>query len=126
MVVIAASGTSTCAVSALRRLFAEDPQPPTAPLFRFSSKTFTYKNFVAALRRRLAASNVNHPELYSGHSLRRGAMTTVKLNGMLDSDIQRLGRWSLEAFQRYIDTDIAFRFRLSRQLVTGSSTPFLS
>jgi hypothetical protein len=118
-IVIAASNTSTCAVKALKRLFTEDDQPPSAPLFRFSSKIFSYRNFVTALRRRLDDHNVPNSAIYSGHSFRRGAATTAKLNGILDSDIQRLGRWSLDAFERYIVTDTAYRYRLSCHFITG-------
>ena len=112
-IVVAASSTFTCPVQALRRLFAEDPQPPYAPLFRFSTKVFLYRNFVTALRSRISNHNIPNSTLFTGHSLRRGAATSAKLHGMLDSDIQRLGRWTSEAFQRYIDTDISYRFRLS-------------
>lgn len=125
-IVVASTGSSTCPVKALKRLFELDPQPPTAPLFRLSSRVFSYENFVAATRSRLRAHNVPNAMHFSGHSFRRGAATTAKLNGMLDSDIQRLGRWSSEAFQRYIDTDAAYKFRLSRQFLSGSSPPFTS
>ena len=124
-IVIAASNSSTCPVRALRRLFKEDPQPPNAPLFRFSNRAFSYKNFVAALRHRLDAIGIRDSSIYSGHSFRRGAASTAKMNGMLDADIQRLGRWNSECFQRYIDTDVYYRFRLSKQFLAGVS-PSLS
>ena len=74
---------------------------------------FLYTNFVTTLRQRLSLHNILNSSLFTGHSLRRGTATLAKLHSMLDLDIQRLGRWTLEAFQRYIDTDISFRFRLS-------------
>lgn len=123
-IVISATDTATCPVKALCRLFTEDPRPQMDPLFRFPSKTFSYHNFVTELRKRLAAHGVPNSTRFTGHSLRRGAATTAKLNGMLNSDIQRLGRWSSEAFERYIDTDIAYRFRLNRQFLRGVSPAF--
>jgi hypothetical protein len=124
-IVIAASNSSTCPVRALRRLFKEDPQPLNAPLFRFSTRVFSYKNLVAVLRHRLDLKSIPDSHIYSGHSFRRGAASTAKMNGMLDADIQRLGRWNSECFQRYIDTDVYYRFRLSKQFLTGVS-PSLS
>ena len=52
-IVIAATGSSTCPVRALRRLFEEDSQPRDAPLFRLSSGALLYHKFVAIVRSRL-------------------------------------------------------------------------
>ena len=123
-IIIAATGTSTCPVQALRRLFEEDPQPRNSPLFRFSSGALSYRKFVGAVRSRLQKNGIPDSDNYSGHSFRRGAATQAKANGMLNEDIQRLGRWSSEAFRRYIDTDAAYRFRLSRHFLTGRSPAF--
>jgi hypothetical protein len=125
-IIIAATATPTCPVQALRRLFEEDPQPLDSPLFRLSSGPLSYHKFVAIVRQRLQDSGVANPQEYSGHSFRRGAATQAKANGMLNEDIQRLGRWSSEAFRRYIDTDAAYRFRLSRHFLTGRSPAFSS
>ena len=124
-IMIAASNLSTCLVRALCRLFKEDSQPPNAPLFRFSHRVFSYKNLVAALHHRLDAVGIPNSSAYSGHSFRRGTTSTAKMNGILDADIQRLGRWNSECFQRYIDTDIQYQFRLSKQFLAGVS-PLLS
>jgi hypothetical protein len=40
-IVVAATGRSTCPVQALRHLFAIDPQPPNAPLFRLTTSLFS-------------------------------------------------------------------------------------
>ena len=123
-ITIIASNSSTCVVQVLQRLFRLDPQPPKAPLFRFTHQTFSYSNFVAMIQTRLRLRGFPHWNMFSGHSFRRGAASTAKLNGMLDSDIQRLGRWTSEAFQRYIDTDLAYRYRLNKQFVSGFSPSF--
>jgi hypothetical protein len=125
-IIIAATGTPTCPVQALRRLFEEDSQPIDSPLFRLSSRPLSYRKFVSTVRQRLQESGIADSEEYSGHIFRRGAATQAKANGMLNEDIQRLGRWSSEAFRRYIDTDAAYRFRLSRHFLTGSSPAFSS
>ncbi|KAH8930079.1 hypothetical protein BT69DRAFT_1180113, partial [Atractiella rhizophila] len=38
----------------------------------------------------------------AGHSLRSGGATHLAANGIPDSTIQKIGRWSSEAFQIYI------------------------
>ena len=116
-IILAAIEDAICLVRALRRLFDQDIQPPTAPLFRFYNRTFSYINFVEELRGRLSRKGVPSYKLYTGHSFRRGAAITAKMKGMLDSDIQRLGRWSSEAFQRYIQSDFAYRLRLSKHFL---------
>jgi hypothetical protein len=97
-IVLVASSNSICLVRALKRLFDIDAQPPSAPLFHFSSKAFSYNNFVLALRRRLDDHSIINSTSYLSHSLHQGAATQAKINGMLDSNIQQLGRWLLEAF----------------------------
>jgi hypothetical protein len=120
-IVISASDTSTCPVRALRRLFAEDPQPLNSPLFRFANRAFSHDNLVKTLRNRLDRAGIANSSTYSGHSFRRGAASQAKMNGLSDSDIQRLGRWNSECYQRYIATDKAYRYRLSRLFLTGIS-----
>ena len=41
---------------------------------------------------------------YAGHSLRRGSSTVCALHRIEDHVIQKLGRWSSNCYQRYIDT----------------------
>jgi hypothetical protein len=122
-IVLVATRGPSCPVVALRRLFNDDPQPPDAPLFRFSGRAFSHSHFVETLRGVLMAKNVPNSNLYSSHSYRRGAASTAKNSGMAKDDIQRLGRWTSECFQRYIDTDITYRFRLSKLFLTGVSPP---
>ena len=41
---------------------------------------------------------------YAGHSLRQGSSTVCALHCIEDHVIQKLGRWSSNCYQRYIDT----------------------
>jgi hypothetical protein len=77
---------------------------PTAPLFRSSSGAFDYKFFVNTLRAYLLKIDDPHLSRYSGHSFRQGAAQHASDNGILDTDIQRLGRWSSDAFKLYFNT----------------------
>ena len=74
-IIIAATGTLTCPIRALRHLFEEDPQPIDSPLFRFSTGALLYRKFVSMVRQRLQESGIPNLEEYSRHSFRRGAAT---------------------------------------------------
>jgi hypothetical protein len=67
-IVISTSDTSTCPVRALRRLFAEDPQPLNSPLFRFANRAFSHDNLVKTLRKRLDHASITNSSTYSRHS----------------------------------------------------------
>jgi hypothetical protein len=121
-IILAATNSPTCPVRALRHLIQTDIQPPSAPLFTFYNREFSYQQFVDETRQRLCDAGNKQYNSFTGHSYRRGAATTAKLHGMLDSDIQRLGRWTSESFQRYIDTNFTFRFNLNKRFLTGIST----
>ena len=46
-------------------------------------------------------------------------------NGILEYDIQRLGRWSSEAFKGYFHISQAYKFHLNRRFQTGRSVPVI-
>ena len=54
---------------------------------------------------------------YSGHSYRSGCATSAAMVGMSDWEIKLLGRWTSDAYQRYIQAPtvmlVAFAQRLS-------------
>lgn len=102
-IVLAATGEKTCPVNALRRLFIQDPRPADAPLFRFSSSAFSRQNVVAILKKRIASIGLSDTS-FSGHSFRKGAAQHAADHGMLDENIQRLGRWTSNAFKLYFTT----------------------
>ena len=110
-IVLAATNESTCPVTALRRLFRNDPQPSTSPLFRLGT-AFTRASVIASLKKRLIAAGIND-SAYSGHSFRKEAAQHAADHGMLDESIQRLGRWSSNAFQLYLQTSQASLFNLN-------------
>ena len=125
-IVLAATHDQTCPVTALRQLFLADKQPLTAPLFRSGSGAFDYNYFVQTLRKHL--HNIGDPRVdhYSGHSFRRGAAQHAADNGILDVDIQRLGRWSSDAFKLYFNTSLTHRFSLNKRFLTGKAPPLFT
>jgi hypothetical protein len=99
-------------------LFLDQP-PPTAPLFRFDLGAFEYKPFMDTLRHRL--EDIGRSVCYSGHSFRGEAQHAAD-NGILDGDIQHLGRWSSDAFKL---TSFSHRFSLNKRSLSGTA-PSLS
>jgi hypothetical protein len=64
-------------------------------------------------------------EGYLGHSFRKGAAQHAHDSGILDDQIQILGRWTLEAFRVYFTTNAAVLYKLNHQFQMGS-LPLLS
>lgn len=117
-IILAATGENTCPVAALRQLFLIDPQPSNAPLFRLNSGSFSRQGVVAALKKKLIQAGIKETE-FSGHSFRKGAAQYAADQGMLDENIQRLGRWTSNAFRLYFKTSPATLFNLNLSLQKG-------
>jgi hypothetical protein len=124
-IVVARTGDATCPVSALRALYTLDPQPPRAPLFRTHNSTLSRNKHINEMRKRLKDNGYEDHKCYAGHSPRRGAAQHAADNGILEYDIQRLGRWSSEAFKGYFHISQAYKFYLNRRFQTGCSVPVI-
>ena len=61
------------------------------------------------------------PHLVSSHSLRAGGATAMHINGILDSTIQKMGRWSSDTFLIYIQDQL---FQFSNNITSLMSTEF--
>lgn len=99
-IILAATGEKRCPVAALTRLYTIDPQPANAPLFRLSSGAFSRFSVVSTLKKRIALAGLAQAN-YSGHSFRKCAAQHAADHGMLDEMIQKLGRWTSNAFRLY-------------------------
>ena len=76
--------------------------PGSAPAFSFSKSEFiTYKSFTERLKNLLAKAGQS-PELFSGHSFRRGGATFLHKVGGTVLQIQAAGDWSSQCFTRYL------------------------
>ena len=62
---------------------------------------------------------------YSGHSFRKGAAQHKAEHGILDESIQRLGRWTSNAFKLYFTTipETLFNLNLSFQMGMPLAVP---
>jgi hypothetical protein len=124
-IVLACTNTPSCPVTALRALLTLDPQPRRAPLFRTHKGAFNRNAYVNTMRVRLKGIGVKNYKAYAGHSPRRGAAQHASDNGILDDDIQRLGRWSSQAFKGYFAISLAYKFALNKRFLTGKARPVI-
>ena len=83
------------------RCFAKSP-PAHTPLFLMpNGRALSRIEFISRLRRLLSTLGYNALR-YSGHSLRIGAASSAAYAGVSPDLIKVLGRWSSDAYQRYI------------------------
>ncbi len=102
-IILGATSKPTCPVAALKKLFIQDPRPSNAALLKLKSSAFPCQAVVNILKQCIAAAGF--PETnYSGHSFRKGAVQHTANHGILDESIQRLGRWTSNAFKLYVIT----------------------
>ena len=79
---------------------------PSDPLFITESGHVASRQwFLLHLRNVFCLSGIS-PTLYSGHSFRIGAATSASRNGVPDHLIKIMGRWSSQAYLRYIRSDL--------------------
>ena len=101
---IAAVGSAVCPVALMRRYLRCHPTG-TGPLFVWRPQFYLVRTDVVSLLRRCfpGVTNINT------HSFRIGGASAAASVGVPDSQIQILGRWSSDAYRRYLhlsDTSI--------------------
>ncbi|KAI3281148.1 hypothetical protein DTO002I6_9947 [Penicillium roqueforti] len=121
-IILAKTGDGACPVDALQRLLLLDPKASDAPLFSFHRRPFNRNNFLSTLSTKLRALGI-HADGYSGHSFRKGVAQHAHDSGILDDQIQVLGRWTSEAFRVYFTTNTSALYKLNHQFQTGSPAP---
>ena len=103
---MAKTSSDLCPVVALLSYLARRPSPAGGPLFiKEDGSALIKSEMVAVLHATLRLARID-PTFYKGHSFRIGAATTAAALGIQDSLIQKLGRWSSNAFLAYIRTKI--------------------
>ena len=101
MVLIGATGTSTCPVRAMRKYLGEHH---SGPLFTLTSGKFLTRRNVSDVTKSLLSMAGIDPTSYSSHSYRIGAATSAAAAGLSDHLVKTLGRWRSSAYQGYIRT----------------------
>jgi hypothetical protein len=90
----------------------------TDPLLVLSSgKAMRKSDFISFTKSTLSRIGID-PSGYSGHSYRAGAATSGAEAGFADYELQLLGRWSSDAYLRYIRAPPALLSSLSNRLAS--------
>jgi len=89
--------SNICPVKALKNMLAVRNDDADTLFIMREGTTFTRTRFLTLLKQHLP----NDP-LLSGHSFRAGGATWAANLGLSELDISRMGRWSSQAFRRYI------------------------
>ena len=108
-------------ISHLKKHFAQN-LPLDKPAFSYfdgcTLKVITYDIFTKKLKSLLNLAGYS-PELYSGHSMRRGGATLLFQLGCNPLLIQALGDWTTDQFLKYCGLSLEQRF--SAQILMASS-----
>ena len=115
---IAASNDSACPVAAMKKLTCIDSHRPAhAPLFcigPYEQRPFTREYVIQRLRELAIGAGLGYGA-WNGHSFRRGAATWAAEMGIVDNQIQILGRWRSDAYKTYIEYSREQRIALSQR-----------
>lgn len=120
-VYIGCSENPVCAVCTMSNylckretVFSSDPE---SPLFLFTSGTPLTRSLLCNHIKLCIATLGFNPDNYSGHSLRAGGATDAAKNGLADWEIKFLGRWTSNAYLRYIRLPPEFKAGLARRMI---------
>jgi hypothetical protein len=106
----------------LVNLFDIVDAPPSAPAFSFTKSSFvTYKSFTDRLKVLLSSAGLS-PNLYSGHSFRRGGASYLHQVGGSVLQIQAAGDWSSQCFTRYLYLSTEERLKAQHLISSSLST----
>lgn len=112
---VAAVPGPLCPVTLMREYLQRHPSS-TGPLFVWSVGRYLIRSDIVLLLRRCFPNNVR----LNTHSFRIGGASAAASAGVPDSQIQLLGRWSSDAYRRYIHVSDDNVIRLGRALASGS------
>ena len=86
----------------IKKLFNTVDANPDAPAFSYSKQGFiNYRGFTTRMKALLSSAGLN-PDLYSGHSFRRGGASFLFDAGASQLMVQILGNWSSLVYTRYL------------------------
>ena len=106
----------------MERLLDTVAAPGSSPAFSYTVSQFiTYKCFTNRLKKTLSLAGLS-PELYSGHSFRRGGASFLHNVGGSTLQIQAAGDWSSECFTRYLYLTTEERLKAQHLISNALST----
>ncbi|XP_035692093.1 uncharacterized protein LOC118426678 isoform X2 [Branchiostoma floridae] len=98
---IAQPGCKYCPVSSLERFLLRRGGKSGCLFTSSNGSPVSSDHFTKVLKACVVQANLD-PHKYTSHSFRIGAATQAAIQGVPDDTIQRLGRWSSDAFKKYI------------------------
>ena len=102
-IALGASHTKVCPIKSMRRYWQNRRKiSHNLPLFILDNGGYLTREKLAFTLKELLQDLGMEPSHFSTHSFRIGATTTAARMGIQDSLIQQLGRWSSDAYRRYI------------------------
>lgn len=114
-------------VSALKRSISRFPDAADTalPLFSYVRKNgslscLTYNSFVTCLKEHLRKAGYD-PNVYSGHSFRRGGCTFAFQLGISPSLIKLRGDWRSNAYERYIFISDSLNMQVGKALYLAAT-----
>ena len=132
-VVIGCSGHRVCAYCSLLEYYKlkaiTGPVRQDDPFLSVGGFALTKSLLQKETRLQVARLGLD-PSSFSGHSFRSGSATTAAAAGLADWEIKLLGRWTSDAYQRYIRATpsllSSFSSRMSKQQMNDFRLPFIS
>ena len=98
-----------------------------APLFQFTNGVILSKTCLVQTIKLFAVRSGIDPSKYSGHSFRiggchyNGLCTNVGRVSMADWEIKLAGRWTSDAYQRYIRAPVPLLIHFARRMAQDSN-----
>lgn len=102
-----------CPVSLFLRMCKLAPAHAQAPAFTCNQASVTKRQVVSFLRKKLELAGISNPELYRGHSFRRGAASFAFQCGVPGEIIQVFGDWASDAYKVYLETSLSSKLQLA-------------
>ena len=89
------------AIKSLNILFTRFPKSNYQPLFPNHAGTFSRNYVTRKLQEGIRI--LGYEGNYTGHSFRRGAATSARLDGLSEEEIQLLGRWKSNCYRLFVE-----------------------
>ena len=120
---IGCTGTTVCAYCAMAQFISQKTlyNDKTSPLFIFPNGTHITKNLLSKTIKLYMSRIGLDPSSYSGHSFRIGGATTMASRNFADWEIKMGGRWSSEAYQRYIRVPVPQLVQFAKRMALQSN-----
>ena len=126
-IIIGCTGTEVwalCAMKAFLKVRMLFDNEPDKPLFMYNNGVVLSRQLLVNNTRLYLSMIGKDSSRYTGHSYRVGGATSAAASGFSDWEIMMLGRWSSDAYLRYIKTPISTRIAFAKRMVNLDNVLF--